>query len=95
MGEGRGGLVPREDGVGVTDPLLPIEIPVGSTHPPNRITRQVHGHVIVTCMSHDGHVIVCSKTVWIGHLGKGTSKEQIEDAIKEFGPVKSIDVRNG
>ncbi len=94
VGEGTERRVPIEDGVGVTGPLPPIESPVGSTHPPDRITRQVHGHVIVTCMSHDRHMLVCSNTVWIGHLGKGTTKEQIENAIREFGPVKSIDVSN-
>ena len=36
---------------------------------------------------------MCSNTVWIGHLGKNTAKEQIQEAFDEFGPVKSIDVR--
>ncbi len=35
---------------------------------------------------------MCSNTVWIGHLGKIATKEQIQEALTGFGPVKSIDV---
>lgn len=37
-------------------------------------------------------IIVCSNTVWIGHLNKSVTMEQIQEAVQEYGPIKSLDV---
>ena len=36
--------------------------------------------------------LVCSTTIWVGHLPKNAGQGQIAEAFEEFGTVKSVDV---
>ena len=37
-------------------------------------------------------IVVCSCTIWIGHLSKTTKQQQIKEAFEDYGQVKSVDV---
>lgn len=37
--------------------------------------------------------LVYSTTVWVGHLSKNITDEQLKEMMAQFGPVKSVDVR--
>lgn len=37
--------------------------------------------------------LVYSTTVWVGHLSKNITNEQLKEMMVQFGPVKSVDVR--
>ncbi len=36
---------------------------------------------------------VCSSTIWMGHLAKSVTQEQVVQAFEDFGQVKSVEVR--
>ena len=37
-------------------------------------------------------IVVCSSTIWIGHLAKTVTQTQIAQSFEDFGQVKSVDV---
>lgn len=44
------------------------------------------------CNSFNPSSIVCSRTIWMGHLAKTVSREQVIQAFEDFGQVKSVEV---
>ena len=36
--------------------------------------------------------VVCSTTIWVGHIPKSVAQNQIAEAFEDFGTVKSVDV---
>ncbi|XP_028410250.1 splicing factor, arginine/serine-rich 15-like [Dendronephthya gigantea] len=40
----------------------------------------------------EGHVSVCSRTIWLGRMHRNTTKETLEEMFEEFGKVQIIDM---
>lgn len=40
--------------------------------------------------SKPGHVIVCSCTLWIGHLSKQTNERDLEECVERYGKTSNI-----
>jgi len=48
------------------------------------------------CKSHMSYSVcscaVCSKTLWIGHLNKHTTEQELSSELSQFGEVTSVNV---
>ena len=53
-------------------------------------------HSIVTrCCKVKVHIVsVCTTTIWIGHLNKFTSEDELKTELERYGPVENINVCN-
>ncbi|CAB4011716.1 splicing factor, arginine serine-rich 15-like [Paramuricea clavata] len=40
----------------------------------------------------EGHISVCSRTIWLGRMHRNTTKESLEELFQEFGEVQIIDM---
>ena len=52
------------------------------------LTMYMHAICIMSVLS----CLVCSCTIWLGHLSKTVKETQIKEAFEDFGQVKSVDV---
>lgn len=41
------------------------------------------------------YILVCSCTIWLGHLSKTIKQQQINEAFEDYGQVRSVDVSVG
>lgn len=53
---------------------------------------QTHTHVHTGLILLHYIILVCSTTIWVGRLPKGITKQQLDEAFQEFGPINSIEM---